>query len=1052
MMKSNYDKKFSEELLKLNTEQLQSIENKGRPMMVIAGPGTGKTQVLSMRIANILQGEANANEILCLTYTDAGALAMRKRLTALIGEEAAKVTICTFHAFCNMVIQENNNFFQMQELEPVSDLEHFKIIQQIIDDLPLDSKLLKLKTNTYQWIKPLKLFYETAKSEHWTAEYLEIKCKEYLELIAEEDEYKYKRGAKTGQLKPDYFVEKERILRTLEAIGTMQKHDEIMKQNQRYTFQDMLLWTFNLFQKNEDVLMSYQERFQYILVDEYQDTSGIQNDLLFQLCNYEKPNVFVVGDDDQSIYRFQNANVENILNYKLRFQNEDLQEIVLLQNYRSTQPILDAALSLIEKNENRVVKAEFKKIKSSKNFDEKDITKPQILEFENEIHESAYIAHQISDLINNRQVKPSEIAVLYKNHKYAENIIRSLQALKIDVSVRKRENLLNIPLIHQIFTVMRYVSNELKKPFSAENELFELLHYPFFKNSALDIASFSASMFEQSNKDKKWRKHLSLLQPKQDLFTINENDVNHLFESNAKLEKLIKKAVELPFQLWFDYLLQEMNIISIVFKSDEDIFLLNAITTLFDHIKQVTAANSKLTLQQYLVEIDMMETYGIELNINRVIGNNNGVQFTTMHSSKGLEYEYVFMIHNENTSWETRNNGTNIKIPSNLYGAMHKPEEEKAANDEKRRLFYVAMTRAKQHLSISYSAQDLSGKGMQPVVFIEELKNSNKVDFTEIKLSNTAIIEFIKSTFQTSDVPKIPMIQRPFIQQKVEKFKLSTTALNNYLSCPLSFYFNNIIRVPAAKSPVMIFGTIIHNVLQDCYVYLNEIGILPDLNFIQLKIDKQFLRHAEIFTNQEITHQKHYAFTILKNYRETIMPTWKKGSQLERPVEAVFEGFQLKGKLDRIDFIGKNAEIVDYKTGKFKSEKFKIAESDNAENKGGDYWRQAIFYKILLDNEPLKKWETSSASFEFVEPEEKNNEKIIQIKKVQFSTEEINLAKAQIRETMHSIRNFEFDKGCGKKECQWCNFVKQNYESIIIQKSDEQIENYENEKAPFGEI
>jgi len=1030
--KEKYIKKFTEEIQKLNEQQRQAIVNTGRPMMVIAGPGTGKTQVLSMRIANILQGEANVNEILCLTYTDAGAIAMRKRLSSIIGEEAAKITICTFHSFCNMVIQENGNYFQMHDLEPVSEIEHFKIIQQIIDELPLQSKLIKLKTNTYQWIKPLKYFYETAKNENWSPKYLKAKCEEYLEIMQEDSIYRYKRGEKKGQLKPDFYTEQERILRTLEAIDTIEKHDALMLKNQRYTFQDMLLWTQKLFEDDEDILMSYQERFQYILVDEYQDTSGIQNALLFQLCNTEKPNVFVVGDDDQSIYRFQNANVENILNYKKRFQDEDLQEVVLLENYRSSQPIIDAALSLIEKNENRIVKSELKQIFAGKNNSNTNAAKPNIIEFENEIQESAHIAFEIRDLVTKNGVKPSEIAVLYKNHKYAENIIRCLQALQIEVNVRKRENLLQIPLISQIFKVMQYVSNEIKKPFSSENELFEILHYPFFKNKPLQIAKFSASLFEKAVKERRWRVQLNEIKPKQDLFSIETSDEDQLYYSFVSLEKLIRKALEQPLQLWFDTLLQELNVISLIFQNPENLFLLNAVSTLFDHIKQATAANPKLTLSQYLSEIEVMETYGIELSVSKIIGNSNGVQFTTMHSSKGLEYEYVYMIHNEASSWESKQSGMNIKLPSNLFGTLHKAEEEQASEDEKRRLFYVAMTRAKQQLNISYSVQDLNGKGLSPVSFIQELISNEKVNFAEKKLSTEEIVHFIKNIFEPQVAPVVPLIEQAYIQQKVENFKLSTTALNNFLQCPLAFYFNNIIRVPSAKSPIMTFGSIVHNVLNDAYAYFNTQNILPDINFIQQKVDKYFLKHSEVFTAKELSHQKHYAMAILQYYHEQVMPKWRKGSLTEFAIETAFDGVPIKGTLDRIDFYNDTIEIIDYKTGKFKSEKFKPAQSDDETQVGGDYWRQALFYKILLDNFPHRTWNATGASFEFVEFEEKSGEKQLHHKKVHFTTDEINIVKNQIKTTMQKIRNFEFSTGCGSKDCQWCNFVKNNYEGVKI--------------------
>src|ERR1700733_5339910 len=350
---------FQEEYQKLNGQQRLAVDTTEGPVMVIAGPGTGKTQILAARIGKILlETDVYPANILCLTYTDAGTIAMRRRLLSFIGVDAYKIHIHTFHSFCNDIIQENLSLFEKTELDPISDLERIQLFKTLIDGFPKDHPLKRYRGDVYYEMSNLQHLFSTLKREGWTPAFINQKIDEYLASLPAREEYVAKRATrefKKGEVRTDKIAEEtERMGRLRAAVGEFDKYQQLMRRKNRYDFDDMILWVIKAFEEHKSLLSTYQERYQYILVDEYQDTSGTQNRLISLLIGFwDRPNVFVVGDDDQSIYRFQGANVENMLDFAHQYE-KDLLTVVLTHNYRSTQPILDISRTLIDKNEDRL--------------------------------------------------------------------------------------------------------------------------------------------------------------------------------------------------------------------------------------------------------------------------------------------------------------------------------------------------------------------------------------------------------------------------------------------------------------------------------------------------------------------------------------------------------------------------------------------------------------------------------------------------------------------------------------------------------------------------
>src|SRR6266487_38840 len=404
--KDSLERKFAEEYGKLNEKQRLAVDTIEGPVMVIAGPGTGKTKILASRIGKILlETDALPENILCLTYTDAGVVAMRTRLREMIGPDAHKINVYTFHAFCNEVIQENLSLFEKRNLNPISDLEKIELFRQLIDSFSKNHPLKRYRGDAYFEIQGLNTLFSTMKREGWSALYINRKIDEYIDDLSNRDEFIYKRKYKefnVGDLKRDKIEEeKERMERLRAAVNEFDHFQKMMWDKRRYDFDDMINWVIKAFQENKNLLTTYQEKFLYILVDEYQDTSGTQNRIVELLINYwDKPNVFVVGDDDQSIYRFQGANVENMLTFANSYK-DDLLTVVLTYNYRSTQSILDVSRSLINQNEERLIrklKGLSKELVASNSSISQLAHRPVIRSYENQRQEMIDITMQIEKL------------------------------------------------------------------------------------------------------------------------------------------------------------------------------------------------------------------------------------------------------------------------------------------------------------------------------------------------------------------------------------------------------------------------------------------------------------------------------------------------------------------------------------------------------------------------------------------------------------------------------------------------------------------------------
>lgn len=1042
LAKQDYDKTFSQQFNALNNTQKEAVNKTEGPVMVVAGPGTGKTQLLAARIGHILKvTDARPYNILCLTYTEAGSIAMRQRLLEFIGPEAYRVGIFTFHAFCNDIIQRNPDYFGSRELEPVSELENIEILRDLLDKLPSKDPLKRKSGKIYYEVPLLKNLFQKMKEEaKWTPEYISSKADEYLEDLPYRDGYIYKRGnskkgIKVGDLKQAAIdKEADRMEKLKSAANLFPGYLKSMQQRNRYDYHDMLIWVLNAFQKDDDFLRRYQERFLYFLIDEYQDTNGTQNELLNSLIDFwEEPNIFVVGDDDQCIYEFQGARMQNILEFYESYK-KDMKVVVMQDNYRSTQAILDCSKALIDNNKDRLVKkieGLSKDLTARKEPYSSSKVEPIIKAYHNIKYEELGIVQEIQKL-KEQGIPLNEIAIIYLRHKQAEEIVNLFEKKGISYNIVRKVNILELPIIQNIINILEYIKAETKIPYSGEHILFEIMHYRFFKLSIRDIAKISA----HCGRNRK----LTIREALHDKVLLNDIGLENptaIIEFENKINNWIGEVHNQTLQTLFETIINSGGILRNTMESIDKTWTLQVLTTFFDFLKGESMKNPNIRLSSFLDTLKKMEEENIKLQVNKTKFEENGVNFTTAHSAKGLEFEYVYLIGCTNNIWASKGRSNMFTLPDTITNS-----DEDNLTETSRRVFYVSLTRAKQHLQISYPKHSNEGKQLEKAQFIAEIEHNYPIQIIEEQIEEDIFTQLGFESLAESDLNKSSMPEKEFIDALLDKYSMSVTHLNKYLHCPVAFYYDTILRVPGAKSDALAFGSAVHYALKRLFDKMLESsdGNFPKSDDFLNDFIWDMQRNKASFTDEQFKRRTELAKEALPAYYQKYVQKWNKIVLPEYTIRDVeMEGIPLNGKLDKIEFDGLKANVVDYKTGKVSNGIKKLNRPSGKDPLGGDYWRQIVFYKILMDENRSENWNMLRGEIDFFEKDKKTKDFVKET--VTVNSEDIAIVKEQIRSVYKGIMNHEFTNGCGEKECKWCNFVKNQYVSDKVE-LDEELETH----------
>jgi DNA helicase-2/ATP-dependent DNA helicase PcrA len=711
--------------------------------------------------------------------------------------------------------------------------------------------------------------------------------------------------------------------------------------------------------------------------------------------------------------------------------------VVLTNNYRSTQQILNVSKALIDRNNERLVKqidGLSKELLSSKEAISHLTHHPSIRQYETQRQEMIDIVLKVEKLLH--LVEPGRIAVIYKENKYGEELTQYFKLRGIPVYSKRNLNLLEIPLAQKIILVLRHLCSEHDIPYSGDEMLFEILHFDWFGIPPIEIAKLSIesaeTQFSENKKSLRLLLHEKATAPSKDLFSqgLNEN----LKKASAVIESLVAQVSNTTLQHLFESIIREAGVLKYIMQSHEKYWLLQVLTALFDFVKDETARNSSLNLQGLVNIFELMEKESLSIPLVQVSGNDKGVNLLTAHGSKGLEFEHVFFAGCNAAFWEKkRKPGGGYCFPDTMFTSQPKHLEE----EELRRLFYVALTRAEQHLHISYSRFKNDGKEMEPSMFIAEIQDHHDIPADKIFITPEVLAEFQALQFGDAIAPEIEQIEKDFVAKLLEKFVMNVTALNNYLKCPLEFYFKNLVRIPSPKNESTEFGSSVHYALEKLFRKMQDGGkeTFPPVEEFVADFDWYIKRHRESFTKEQFERRLEYGHDILPKYYNKYVEHWNKIVSIEKPIRnVVVNGIPIKGKLDKLEFYGREVNVVDYKTGDPDKAKAKLQPPNEKEPNGGDYWRQAVFYKILVDNAKLN-WSVVSSEFDFIEPDKKKN--YIR-QKVVIAPQDITTVTQQITETWQKIQNHEFYIGCGKEECHWCDFVKTNNMAVTLHELNEE--------------
>ena len=1004
------NKKFLAEYNKLNPKQKEAVDTIEGPVMIIAGPGTGKTQIIAMRIANILaKAQVNPSNILALTFTNSGAYAMRKRLLDIVGPSSYAVSIDTFHSFCNGIINTfPEKFLTARRLNQLTDLEQILLVQEILDK------------NNFAYLKPFKSPYHYQKSILSSINKLKqenIAPENFKKIIAKEikdfDNFKdlyHEKGAYKGEMKGQYKAQLEGLKRNDELSSIYKKYQKELTDEGKYDYADMILFVLAAFKNDPDILSYYQEKYQYVLVDEYQDTNSAQNEIVRLLGSfYDNPNIFVVGDDEQSIFRFQGASLENILSFSKTYA--DTKVIVLKDNYRSSQEILDLSRALISQNENQI----FNQLKISKNLKSQQKNKGRIVlaEFSSSENENYFLAREIEGLIK-KGTDPNEIAVLYKEHHDVEELVEILAKLNIPYRLEVGSNILEDEDIKKVLNILKVLD------FHTPNDsfLFEVMHYPFFNLAPIDIFKITRHASETH------KKVLDIISGNLKTLKLKKPTklVQRFFEILLDLETFSKNNT---FTSTFEHIINSTGYLDYLLKLPDSVHHLNRLQILFSEIKKLNVHQKSLNIKSFLKYLDDLGKNDLVIKDSEIEGDFSGVNLMTAHKAKGLEFENVFLIKLIDKHWGNKTKRELIKIPSGILSIQKNTDD--LNDEEERRLFYVGLTRAKKNIYLTYATNYGEADMVRlaiPSKFLTELPSKNLMMLDTHKLEKNFAHKLELSFSEKKWHPGKEL--KEFIKSIIEKFYLSTTSFNSYLTCPKQFFLDHIIRVPKAKDFNQSYGTAVHKALENLFLIQIRDGKIPSKpNFIQF-----FFKALddEILTSTEYDRAKHDGAEVLEKYYEFYKDEiTKKGPPISceynfKSHNVHFGNVPITGKIDKIemiDSVANTVRIVDYKTSKPKTVNELLGQTKNADK---SYAYQAFFYKLLAEVDPLFKWKIKEIEFDFIQPDKGKFKKVL----VPIDEKEYQKFKELVTKTYSNIIKMDFSsnkKACAGKygPCEYSN-------------------------------
>lgn len=1030
-----FEKRYSQ----LNKAQQQAVDTIDGPVMVLAGPGTGKTELLSVRVANILKKTDTLPEnILCLTFTESGQVAMRERLVGIIGKDAYKVAIHTFHSFGSDIINTYREYFYRNALfQPADDIKQYEIIRSIFAELPFSNPLSSMMNGEYTHLADAqKVISELKRGSALTSD----------ELLAVIQQSEASLDALERLLIPVFekSVKKQTVDTLQTLLGDIKAHVESletlygvtplakiiyeslssaineanishptkpitawknswlkrtpqktlafkdrkhltklkalsyiyyeyvnrMEKAGLFDYDDMIMQVVHAMEVHNDLKFNLQEKYLYIMVDEFQDTNVAQLRILHNLTdnpvNEGRPNILVVGDDDQAVYGFQGADSSTITNFIETYPH--LERIILTDNYRSGEAILTASRAVITQGTDRLESRipELNKQLSA----QKGITGTIELWSASSIEsERALILQSIQNDIANG-VDPSSIAVLSRRHADIQSLLPYFRHANIPIRYEKEESVLDSPPIvalEQLAKVLIALAHN--KHDEAQALLPELLAHPAWGISPLSLWRLS---IEAYTKNQNWMEVMATTPEfvATHEWLVTQAKAVHTTPLEPLLDILIGRptADTQPQPIvspLYSYFFSESSLAEnpLVY-----VDYLTALRTIRTKLREY-APGEGIGLTQFVDFIALHRRLGTPIMIRHasVDATTPAVNLLTAHKSKGLEFDTVYVFNSVDTIWgqSARSRSRAIGYPANLPLA---PSGSTA--DERLRLFYVAMTRAERRLVLTYAEANDADK---PTSLADFLLNCS-IEPIAKSISSLADHTTIAETawYQTLVEPTTDL--KRVLAPQLEAFKLSATSLNNFLDItrggPQHFLLNNLLHFPQMKSASAAYGTAVHWTMQQAHTHILSTGeqkpLEDSLHDFEVALVKERLSPSDHALYLQKGSEQIPAFI-----RSGVLPmtSTQKPEVTFSHQDVRLDNARLTGSLDVIDINKetKTISVVDYKTGHPIQS---WAKGDTYEKiKLHKYRQQLIFYKILLENSAeYHTYTTTQGAIAFIEP------------------------------------------------------------------------------------
>ena len=876
----------------LNTEQKQAVTFKDGPCLIIAGAGTGKTTVITRRIAWLIEQKlAQPQEILALTFTDKASQEMEERVDKLLPYGYVELWISTFHSFCQRILEEHALDIGLPiDFKLLDETQQAFLVQQNFSKFNLD--YYRPLGNPTKFISALIKHFSRAKDE----------------LISPADYLSY---AENLKLNNDSTMSGEALnqeaTKAQEVAQAYHTYQQLLLDNSALDFGDLINYTIQLFQKRPQILEKYRKQFKYILVDEFQDTNWAQYELL-KMLSEPKNNITVVFDDDQSVYRFRGSSYNNVLQFKKDYPKS--KQIVLIQNYRSFQNILDLSYDFIQANNPARLEAQYKGIIKKLHAERKGKAEIKHFHAKTKEDETSLVIKKIIDLKkDNPKSTWNDFAILVRANKHAEMFCQALHFANIPYQFLAHRGLFSKPVILDILAYLKLLDN-----YHESTAIYRLFSSPILnqKISHEDLSNFIYFANKKSWSFYQAMKNASIIPG------LSEKTIGEIVKFLNMIEKHTELAKNENITKIIYAFLQESGYLNILSKKkdgQQSIFWLNQF---FKKAENFEEANFDKSLPNFNKMIDLMIDTGDTGSMSSEQDSGpETVKITTVHSAKGLEFKWVFIVNLVDRRFPSIHRREGIELPLELMKELI-PEGDVHLQEE-RRLFYVALTRAKDGLFLT-SAEDYGGKITKKLSrFLEELKLDQKQKSTGL----TSLGHYMRN-------------EKTSLSQKKEKVylpsKFSFSQLSAFQKCPLQYKFSFILRLPRQGKPAFSFGNTIHNTLQ-IFVkqWLASKGAMQT-NLFNEKIDKsekkdtlelkdllkiyQKAWNEDWYNSEEQRKEyKEKGKRILKNFYEDFIKNSPQVMSVEQNFVFKLGKYWIRGKIDRIDAVNKGLEFIDYKTG-----------------------------------------------------------------------------------------------------------------------------------------